>query len=132
VIVCVGETEAQRDGGKAETVVARQLDGSLPQGEGAAARVTVAYEPVWAIGTGRTPTIDDIGAMHRAIRQRLNAFYGEDGAAIRILYGGSVKPENAAELLGADEVGGALVGGASLTAESFLGIVAAAHEALEA
>jgi triosephosphate isomerase len=131
-IVCVGETEAERDAGKAEAVVARQLEGSLPRGEGAAAKVTVAYEPVWAIGTGRTPTIDDIGAMHRAIRQRLNAFYGEDGAAIRILYGGSVKPENAAELLGADEVGGALVGGASLTAESFLGIVAAAHEALEA
>jgi triosephosphate isomerase len=131
-IVCVGETEAQRDAGEAEAVVARQLEGSLPRGESAAVKVTVAYEPVWAIGTGRTPTVDDIGAMHRAIRQRLNAVYGDDGAAIRILYGGSVKPENAAELLGADEVGGALVGGASLTAESFLGIVAAAHEALEA
>ena len=83
---------------------------------------------MWAIGTGRTPTVDDIGAMHRAIRQRLNAIYGEDGAAIRILYGGSVKPENAAELLAADEVGGALVGGASLTAESFLGIIVAAAE----
>jgi triosephosphate isomerase len=131
-IVCVGETEAERDAGKAEAVVARQLEGSLPRGESAAAKVTVAYEPVWAIGTGRTPTVDDIGAMHRAIRQRLNAIYGDDGAAIRILYGGSVKPENAAELMAADEVGGALVGGASLTAESFLGIVAAAHEALEA
>lgn len=131
-IVCVGETEAERDAGEAEQVVARQLQGSLPQGEGAAAKVTVAYEPVWAIGTGRTPTVDDIGAMHRAIRERLNAFYGEGGAAIRILYGGSVKPSNAGELLAADEVGGALVGGASLTAESFLGIVAAAHEALEA
>ena len=132
VIVCVGETEAQRDGGKAETVVARQLDGSLPQGEGAAARVTVAYEPVWAIGTGRTPTVDDIGAMHRSVRERLKAIYGEEGEEIRILYGGSVKPGNAGELLAADEVGGALVGGASLTAESFLGIVAAAHEAIEA
>ena len=131
-IVCVGETEAERDAGKAEAVVARQLEGSLPRGESAAAKVTVAYEPVWAIGTGRTPTVDDIGAMHRAIRQRLNAIYGDDGATIRILYGGSVKPENAAELMAADEVGGALVGGASLTAESFLGIVAAAHEALEA
>jgi len=131
-IVCVGETEAQRDAGEAESVVARQLEGSLPRGEGVAAKVTVAYEPVWAIGTGRTPTVDDIGAMHRAIRQRLKALYGQDGAAIRILYGGSVKPENAAELLAADEVGGALVGGASLSAESFLGIVAAAHEALEA
>ncbi len=136
VIVCVGETEAERDAGKADAVVARQLEGSLPQGpespEGAAAKVTVAYEPVWAIGTGRTPTVEDIGAMHRAIRQRLVAIYGERGAGIRILYGGSVKPENAAELLAADEVGGALVGGASLTAESFLGIVAAAHEAIEA
>jgi triosephosphate isomerase len=131
VIVCVGETEAQRDAGKAEEVAARQLAGSLPQSTGAAAKVTVAYEPVWAIGTGRTPTADDIGAMHRASRERLAAIYGDDGAAIRILYGGSVKPENAGKLLTADEVGGALVGGASLTAESFLGIVAAAHEALE-
>jgi triosephosphate isomerase len=117
VIVCVGETEAQRDAGKAEAVVAKQLEGSLPQGEGASARVTVAYEPVWAIGTGRTPTVDDIGAMHRSVRERLEAIYGEDGDAIRILYGGSVKPGNAGELL---------------TAESFLGIVAAAHEAIEA
>jgi triosephosphate isomerase len=136
VIVCVGETEAQRDAGEAEAVVARQLEGSLPHGADPAAsvagKVTVAYEPVWAIGTGRTPTVEDIGAMHRAIRQRLNAFYGDEGAAIRILYGGSVKPGNAGELMAADEVGGALVGGASLTAESFLGIVAAAHEALEA
>jgi triosephosphate isomerase len=131
-IVCVGETEAERDAGKAEAVVARQLEGSLPRGESAAAKVTVAYEPVWAIGTGRTPTVDDIGAMHRAIRQRLNAIYGDDGATIRILYGGSVKPENAAELMAADEVGGALVGGASLTAESFLGIVAGAAELQEA
>jgi triosephosphate isomerase len=131
-IVCVGETEAERDAGKAEAVVARQLEGSLPSGPGAAGKITVAYEPVWAIGTGRTPTVDEIGAMHRAIRQRLDAIYGKEGRAIRILYGGSVKPENAAELLAADEVGGALVGGASLTAESFLGIVAAAHEALEA
>jgi triosephosphate isomerase len=132
VIVCVGETEAQRDAGEAEAVVARQLEGSLPQIDGAAAKVTVAYEPVWAIGTGRTPTVEDIGAMHRAIRKKLLSFYGEGGAAVRILYGGSVKPDNAGELLAADEVGGALVGGASLTAESFLGIVAAAHEALEA
>jgi triosephosphate isomerase len=132
VIVCVGETEAQRDAGEAEAVVARQLEGSLPQADGAVAKVTVAYEPVWAIGTGRTPTVEDIGAMHRAIRAKLGSLYGEDGAAVRILYGGSVKPDNAGVLLAADEVGGALVGGASLTAESFLGIVAAAHEALEA
>jgi triosephosphate isomerase len=132
VIVCVGETEAERDAGQAETVVFRQLDGSLPQGEGAAAKVTVAYEPVWAIGTGRTPTVEDVGAMHRAIRERLAKIYGEEGAGIRILYGGSVKPDNAGALLAADEVGGALVGGASLTAESFLGIVVAAHEAIDA
>ena len=132
VIVCVGETEAERDAGRAEEVVARQLEGSLPRSEGASAKVTVAYEPVWAIGTGRTPTVAEIGAMHRSIRERLKAIYGDDGVEIRILYGGSVKPENAAELLTAEEVGGALVGGASLTAESFLGIVAAAHEAIEA
>ncbi|GAA0279481.1 triose-phosphate isomerase [Alteraurantiacibacter aestuarii] len=129
VIVCVGETEAQRDAGKAESVVAKQLKGSLPQGDDVAGRVTVAYEPVWAIGTGRTPTVDDIGAMHRSIRKVLMGFYGEeDGANVRILYGGSVKPDNAAELLAADEVGGALVGGASLAAESFLGIIIAAAE----
>jgi triosephosphate isomerase len=132
VIVCVGETEAERDAGRAEEIVARQLEGSLPRGDGASAKVTVAYEPVWAIGTGRTPTVADIGAMHRSIRERLKAIYGDDGVEIRILYGGSVKPENAGELLTAEEVGGALVGGASLTAESFLGIVAAAHEAVEA
>ncbi|HYD24242.1 MAG TPA: triose-phosphate isomerase [Croceibacterium sp.] len=127
-IVCVGETEAQRDAGQAEAVVAAQLEGSLPRGEGAAEKVTVAYEPVWAIGTGRTPTVDDVGQMHRSIRERLGGIYGEAGAQVRILYGGSVKPDNAAELLAAAEVGGALVGGASLTAESFLGIIVAAAE----
>jgi triosephosphate isomerase len=132
VIVCVGETEAQRDAGKAESVVAKQLKASLPDGEGVAEKVTVAYEPVWAIGTGRTPTVDDIGAMHRSIRKVLQGIYGEEeGSGVRILYGGSVKPDNAAELLAADEVGGALVGGASLTAESFLGIIVAAAEAGE-
>jgi len=125
-IVCVGETEAERDAGKAEAVVASQLDGSLPLGDGAAAQVTVAYEPVWAIGTGRVPSVDDVGAMHRAIRARLGAIYGPDGAGVRILYGGSVNAGNAAELLAADEVGGALVGGASLAADSFLAIVLAA------
>lgn len=126
VIVCVGETEAQRDAGQAEAIVAAQLEGSLPRGEGAAAQVTVAYEPVWAIGTGRVPSLADVGAMHGAIRTRLAAIYGPDGAAVRILYGGSVNAGNAAELLGVAEVGGALVGGASLTADSFLAIVAAA------
>ncbi len=126
VIVCVGETEAERDAGKAEAVVTGQLAGSLPQGEDASARVTVAYEPVWAIGTGRVPSLDDVSAMHRAIRAKLVAIYGEAGAAVRILYGGSVNAANAAELLAVNEVGGALVGGASLTAESFLAIVVAA------
>ncbi len=128
VIVCVGETEEERDSGKAEAVVGRQLAGSLPTGDDVAEKVTVAYEPVWAIGTGRTPTVDDIGAMHRHIRAKLISIYGEAGEGVRILYGGSVKPDNAAELLAADEVGGALVGGASLTAESFLGIIVAAAE----
>ena len=133
VIVCVGETEQQRDAGEAESVVASQLKGSLPQGDNVADRVTVAYEPVWAIGTGRTPTVEDVSAMHNAIRRVLCEMYGEEsGAGVRILYGGSVKPDNASELLAADNVGGALVGGASLTADSFLGIVVAAAEAVEA
>ena len=131
VIVCVGESEAERDAGKAEKVVAKQLEGSLPRDGEPLEKVTVAYEPVWAIGTGRTPSIEEIGEMHRAIRKKLLAIYGEEAAGIRILYGGSVKAENAAELLEADEVGGALVGGASLTAESFLGIIMAAAEQAE-
>jgi triosephosphate isomerase len=131
VIVCVGETEKQRDAGEAEKVVAKQLRGSLPRGDDVAEKVSVAYEPVWAIGTGRTPTFMEIGEMHRSIRKRLGTIYGDGAAEIRILYGGSVKAENAAELLRADEVGGALVGGASLTAESFLGIIVAAAEMAE-
>jgi len=132
VIVCVGETEEQRDAGKAESVVAKQLKGSLPVDGDVEGKVTVAYEPVWAIGTGRTPMVEDVGAMHASIRKVVQGIYGEDaGAKVRILYGGSVKPDNAAELLAADEVGGALVGGASLTAESFLGIILAAAEACE-
>jgi len=131
VILCVGESEAQRDAGNAEQVVAAQLEGSLPQGGSAAEKVTVAYEPVWAIGTGRTPSVDEIGAMHRSIRKKLVSIYGEGAGEIRILYGGSVKAENAAEIFAADEVGGALVGGASLAAESFLGIIAAAAEGLQ-
>lgn len=125
-IVCVGETEAQRDAGQAEAVVCAQLDGSLPVGQGVASRLTVAYEPVWAIGTGRVPSVEDVGAIHRAIRDRLTTIYGAEGADISILYGGSVNAGNAAELLAADEVGGALVGGASLQADSFLAIVLAA------
>lgn len=126
VIVCVGETEAERDAGKAEKIVAAQLGGSLPEEAGSPGQITVAYEPVWAIGTGRVPSTDDIEAMHRAIRVRLEQRFGAAHAGVRILYGGSVNAENAAELLACDEVGGALVGGASLTAESFLTIVSAA------
>jgi triosephosphate isomerase len=126
VILCVGETEAERDSGNAEAVVTGQLAGSLPPGEETAARLAVAYEPVWAIGTGRVPSVADVGAMHRAIRAKLTETYGEAGAEVRILYGGSVNAGNAAELLAADEVGGALVGGASLTAEGFTAIIGAA------
>jgi triosephosphate isomerase len=129
-IVCVGETLAARDGGQAEAVVARQLDGSLPHGDAAAAgvpeRLSVAYEPVWAIGTGRVAAVADVAAMHAVLRERLVAAYGEAGNEVRILYGGSVNGDNAPGLFAAPGVDGALVGGASLTAEGFLPIVAAA------
>ncbi len=121
-IVCVGETEAQRMAGEAQAVVARQLAGSLP----AAYAGVVAYEPIWAIGTGQTATEADVVEMHAAIRADLVAQHGPDGAAIRILYGGSVKSGNASVLLALPEVGGALVGGASLEAADFLAIAAAA------
>ncbi|HUQ14371.1 MAG TPA: triose-phosphate isomerase [Novosphingobium sp.] len=130
VIVCVGETLAERDSGQAEGIVARQLDGSLPHGDSAAAavpeRLAVAYEPVWAIGTGRVAAVEDVVAMHGVLRARLIAAYGEAGEKVRILYGGSVNAGNAPALLAAEEVNGALVGGASLTADAFLPIVAAA------
>ena len=132
VIICVGETLAQRDAGGAEVVVARQVDGSVPPLEGAAVaagRVAVAYEPVWAIGTGRVAAVADVIAMHAAVRARLFAAFGEDASRVRILYGGSVNGENAVDLLAAEGVGGALVGGASLTADAFLPIVAAASQA---
>ncbi|GAA4643728.1 triose-phosphate isomerase [Pontixanthobacter gangjinensis] len=133
VIMCCGETEAVRDEGKAESFVSRQLKASLPERiESVTDSLTIAYEPIWAIGTGRTPTVEDIEAMHRTIRTLLVDLFGaEEAEEVRILYGGSVNAENAKELLSADEVGGALVGGASLTAESFLGIVIAAAEAQE-
>ena len=123
-IVCVGETRAEREAGQEIAVVARQLHGSLPPG-GAPETVVVAYEPVWAIGTGLTPTPPDVAEMHGAIRALLGEIYGSAGARIRILYGGSVKPANARELLGLDNVDGALVGGASLKAADFLAIAAA-------
>jgi len=121
-IVCVGETEAQREAGEAEHVVRSQLQHSLPPGFTG----EVAYEPVWAIGTGRTPTEEDVAAMHASIRAALLAQLGTEGAKTRILYGGSVKPGNAVSLLALPEVGGALVGGASLKAEDFLAIANAA------
>jgi triosephosphate isomerase (TIM) len=116
-IVCVGETRADRDAGRVNEVVGRQLDGSLPDG---ADNVAIAYEPVWAIGTGSTPTARDVAEMHSFIRQRLKSHYGAAGEGIRILYGGSVKPANAKELLAIDNVDGALVGGASLDPDEFL------------
>jgi triosephosphate isomerase len=123
-IVCVGETLAERDAGRTLEVVGRQLAGSIPDGATPADAV-VAYEPVWAIGTGRVATRAQVAEVHAAIRDRLGArFNGESG--FRILYGGSVKPENAVELLGLDDVDGALVGGASLRADSFLAIADAA------
>ena len=118
-IVCVGETRPQREAGQALDVVASQLEGSLPDG---AADFVVAYEPVWAIGTGLTPTPADVGEMHRAIREHLVSRYGAGGPGTRILYGGSVNPKNAAELMGVANVDGALVGGASLKAVDFLAI----------
>lgn len=133
VILCCGEDLATRDAGAAESFVLGQLSEALPVINDPAERLTVAYEPIWAIGTGRTATRDDIAAMHAAIRKLLDDTYGlEVSAEVRILYGGSVKPENAREILATPEVGGALVGGASLSAESFLGIVVGASEAEDA
>jgi triosephosphate isomerase len=123
-IICVGETLDQRKGGQALAVVTGQVRGSLPA-ELADKRFFVAYEPVWAIGTGLTPTTPEIEEVHRAIRATLTSMFGAAGSGVAILYGGSVKPSNAAEILHADEVGGALVGGASLKAADFLGIIQA-------
>lgn len=124
-IVCVGETEAERDEGRAGMVVGGQLDGSVPPA-GTAETLVVAYEPVWAIGTGRTPSTEDVAQMHALIRAKLIELLGEEGTGVRILYGGSVKPDNAAELMAVADVDGALVGGASLTAAQFVPIIEAA------
>ncbi len=124
-IVCVGETLAEREAGDTLAVVTGQVKGSLPAALAGKA-FSVAYEPVWAIGTGLTPTLEQIEEVHVAIRATLVAGFGEDGARVPILYGGSVKPSNAAEILKARDVGGALVGGASLKAADFLGIIQAA------
>ncbi|ABE62551.1 triosephosphate isomerase [Nitrobacter hamburgensis X14] len=123
-IVCVGETQDQRDAGQTLEVVGRQLAGSLPDGA-TAANLVVAYEPVWAIGTGRTPTPKDVQDVHGFIRDQLTQRFSGEGARIRILYGGSVKPSNAAELMAVPNVNGALIGGASLKATDFLAIAGA-------
>ena len=122
-IVCVGETKEEREAGRAKAVVVGQLKGSLPP-EAKPSDLIVAYEPVWAIGTGLTPTSGDVAEMHAAIRELLGQMYGEAGPKFRILYGGSVKPANARELLGLPNVDGALVGGASLKAADFMAIAA--------
>jgi triosephosphate isomerase len=123
-IICVGETLAEREAGRALEVVTGQIAGSVPAALGSSA-VTVAYEPVWAIGTGLTPTIAQIEEIHVAVRAALGQALGAAGGSVAILYGGSVKPSNAVEILKAAEVGGALVGGASLKAADFMQIVRA-------
>ena len=123
-IVCVGEIKDQRVAGEALAVVGTQLAGSIPDGA-TAQNLVVAYEPVWAIGTGLTPTPGDVAEVHGFVRGRLTARFGAAGESMRILYGGSVKPSNAAELMAVANVDGALVGGASLKADDFLGIAAA-------
>jgi triosephosphate isomerase len=123
-IICVGETREQRESGQAEAVVAAQLAGSVPD-EAARDEVVIAYEPVWAIGTGLTPTKDDIAQMHASIRARLTEKFGPAGSATRILYGGSLKPANAREILAIAEVNGGLVGGASLLADDLFAIISA-------
>jgi triosephosphate isomerase len=123
-IVCIGETEAERDAGRTLAVVLGQLKDSLPDGATAATTV-IAYEPVWAIGTGRTPTTADVAEVHSAIRRALVVRFGVEGQGMRILYGGSVKPSNASELMAVADVDGALVGGASLTHADFAPIIAA-------
>lgn len=120
-IVCIGETQAQRDAGQTLDILRGQLDGSLPDGA-TAANLVVAYEPVWAIGTGLTPTAGDVEQIHGFIRELLISRFKTEGARMRILYGGSVKPSNAAELMAVKHVNGALVGGASLKAADFLAI----------
>jgi len=123
-IVCIGETRAERESRQTLDVVGRQLSGSLPEGA-RGENLVIAYEPVWAIGTGLTPTPADVAEVHRLIRTRLTDRYSKAGEAMRILYGGSVKATNAEELMKVENVDGALVGGASLKADEFLAIAAA-------
>ena len=130
VILCVGESLEVREAGDAVDTVSAQLDASLPHGDAAARgvpeRLAVAYEPIWAIGTGKVASSEDIAEMHRAVRERLEAAYGDAAQQVRILYGGSVKASNAAEIFAVADVDGALVGGASLTAADFVPIIDAA------
>jgi triosephosphate isomerase len=126
VILCIGESDSIREAGSAVATVSAQLDASLPSAIGEPGRFSVAYEPIWAIGTGKVPSVADIGEMHAALRGRLKAAYGDAGDQVRILYGGSVKASNAAEIFAVADVDGALVGGASLKAGDFLPIVEAA------
>ena len=123
-IICVGETEAQRDAGQTLAVIGAQLDGSVPP-DARARNLVIAYEPVWAIGTGRTPTLDQIAEVHGFLRARLTVLIGAEATATRLLYGGSVKASNAAQIFALPDVDGALVGGASLTAADFAPVVAA-------
>ena len=123
-IVCIGETEAERDSGKTLAVIGAQIDGSIPMGA-TAANLVVAYEPVWAIGTGRTPTLAEIAEVHSFLRGRLRGLIGTEAEGVRLLYGGSVKPSNATDIFAVPHVDGALVGGASLKAADFGAIVAA-------
>ena len=127
-IICIGETQGERDAGKALHICASQIAASLPDGA-TAATTAVAYEPIWAIGTGRTPTSADIAEVHALIRERLVARFGAEGQGMRILYGGSMKPSNAAEILALQNVDGGLIGGASLKAVDFLAIIACAAAA---
>jgi triosephosphate isomerase len=130
-VVCIGETEAERRSGLALAIVEKQLTASVPAGA-TAANTVIAYEPVWAIGTGMTPTPTEIAEVHALIRERLTLQFGPEGAAMRILYGGSVKAANARELLAIANVNGALIGGASLKASDFLAIASAYHDILGA
>ena len=123
-IICVGETRAEREAGEATAVVSRQLAASVPD-EAATLDVVVAYEPVWAIGTGLTPTAQDIAQMHKSLRDQLIERFGGRGGSIRLLYGGSLKPANAREILAIANVNGGLVGGASLLADDFFAIISA-------
>jgi triosephosphate isomerase len=127
-VVCIGETEAQRDAGETLAVIGTQLAGSLPD-DAKGTDTVIAYEPVWAIGTGRTPTLDQIAEVHDFLRAELTDRFGDGGAAFRLLYGGSVKPSNAAEIFAVSNVDGALVGGASLKAADFSAIISALEAA---